>query len=64
MQDISNHSIWLIIKTHLESSMAKASTGLQNLSNTHEKDIEYKSRIAIIKELLDMPRTIKYAANT
>jgi len=62
MLDLNNSSVWLEIKKHLESSLENAVSGLQNQLNDREKDIAYKARIAVIKELLDLPRTIRYAA--
>lgn len=59
---VNQSSTWLAIKEHLQGSLEKQVAGLQQLGNTREKDIEYKARIAVIRELLQLPQTLENAA--
>jgi hypothetical protein len=39
-----------------------ATEGLQHIKNSHEEDIAFKAKLAVIKELLLLPQTLQNAA--
>lgn len=64
MIDVTNSEAWRLIKEQLEEQLENASHGLQVMENTREKDLLYKAKIAVVKELIKLPQVITLAANT
>jgi len=65
MHDLNNDSTWSLIKIRLEDKLRNATEGLANIDNTREDDLVYKAKIAVVKELLNLPRELEVrAANT
>lgn len=64
MHNLEQSEAWHFIKSHLESSLENNLTKLTQLDATREDDLKCKARIAVIKELLSLPQTLKLAANT
>lgn len=62
MQDLTGNSTWTLIKNRLEDRLQHAKDGLTNLNNTREEDLTYKAKIAVIKELLNLPRELEALA--
>ena len=64
MHNIEQSDAWYLIKNKLESSLEHHLTKLTQLGATRDEDLVCKARIAVIKELLSLPQTLKLAANT
>ena len=59
MQNLEQSSVWELIKAKLLDMQKNATEGLQQLKNSHEEDIAYKARLAVVKELLSLPQTLQ-----
>ncbi len=58
VQNLEHSNVWELVKNKLLEMKQKSLEGLQQPSNSREEDVQYKARIAVIKELLDMPRVL------
>lgn len=62
MQDLQTNSVWLLIADRLETQLRNAKEGCTHLTNTPLKDLELKCKVAIIKELLNLPQEMNALA--
>lgn len=58
MLNLETSSTWELVKDKLLDMQKNSVEGLQKLANTREEDVAYKAKLAVIKELLNLPRTL------